>query len=135
MHSTASPPSVRNREDHAHGHDHAHVLGHAPVLDIGGEVGAVVVYLATAPSAGEIEACPAGERDRRFHTGVHLRHQGAAHAHVAVFPEVNAGTYELLDEAGGVLTLMEVEGGEVLEVDLRWAASCYSGGGSRYTAT
>jgi hypothetical protein len=55
-------------------HNHHRPGAHsAPVLDIGGEVGALVVYLAHRPSTGELEACPAGEPAARFHTGVHHR--------------------------------------------------------------
>jgi hypothetical protein len=100
-------------------HTHSHTLGHAPVLDIGGEVGALVVYLAAAPASGELEARPAGVRDRRFHTGVHHRHIGETRAHVAVFPEVRAGSYELLDDDGAPIAVVDVAGGAVRELDLR----------------
>jgi hypothetical protein len=55
-------------------HNHHRPGAHsAPVLDIGGEVGALVVYLAHRPFTGELEACPAGAPAARFHTGVHHR--------------------------------------------------------------
>jgi hypothetical protein len=97
----------------------------APVLDIGGEVGAMVVYLAACPPSGEIEACPQDEPEARFHTGVHHRTVGigvggaADEAWVAVFPEVIEGSYYLLDADGLPLAGMTVTGGTVDELDLR----------------
>ncbi len=43
------------------------------VLDIGGDQGAVVVYLHGVPRGGELEMRPAGDPAGRFHTGVHAR--------------------------------------------------------------
>ena len=89
------------------------------VLDIGGEVGALVVYLAEAPPSGELEACPADDPSGRFHTGVHHRRLGGDWAHVALFPSVAAGTYHLLHDDGTPMMSVDVAGGEVRELDLR----------------
>jgi hypothetical protein len=96
-----------------------HEVGVSPLLDIGGDVGALVVYLPAPPPSGELEACPAGRPTARFHTGVHLRDTGVGPAHVAVFPEVVDGHYDLLDEAGAPLARAEIAGGRVSELDLR----------------
>jgi hypothetical protein len=93
--------------------------GASPILDIGGEVGALVVYLTETTPSGELEACPAGRPDQRFHTGVHPRVVGPDTVPVAVFPEVAGGSYELLDVGGEPLALVRVAGGQVSEVDLR----------------
>jgi hypothetical protein len=121
-------------------HNHHRPGAHsAPVLDIGGEVGALVVYLAHRPSTGELEACPAGAPAARFHTGVHHRSiiagpsgrgsgddvpsgRGSGRdgcAWTAVFPEVTEGRYELLDEGGVPMADVVVTGGNVHQLDLR----------------
>jgi hypothetical protein len=111
-------------------HNHHRPGAHsAPVLDIGGEVGALVVYLAERPPTGELEACPAGEPAARFHTGVHHRSTGPgpsgrgserdAWAWTAVFPEVTQGHYELLDDHGVPMADVTVAGGSVHQLDLR----------------
>jgi hypothetical protein len=116
---------------HGHGHDHGHSHdgdagfdnGHAPganpLLDIGGDVGAVIVYLARQTRTGEIEARPPGRDDARFHTGVHPRELGGELVPVALFPQVTAGEYELLGDDGQPVARMIVTGGQVSEVDLR----------------
>ena len=73
------------------------------MLDIGGEVGALVVYLAAEPPTGELEACPVDDPAARFHTGVHHRDIGHGLAWTAVFPEVLEGSYHLLDDDGAPL--------------------------------
>jgi hypothetical protein len=101
-------------------HDHHRPGAHsAPVLDIGGEVGALVVYLADRPPTGELEACPAGDPAARFHTGVHHRPTGWGGAWTAVFPEVTEGRYQLLDDGGAPLADVTVTGGGVHQLDLR----------------
>jgi hypothetical protein len=89
------------------------------VLDIGGEIGALIVYLPTSPPTGELEACPSDEPAARFHTGVHHRSIGAESTWVAVFPEVVEGTYDLLDDAGCPRARVAVAGGQVEQLDLR----------------
>jgi hypothetical protein len=87
-----------------------------PVLDIGGDVGAVVVHLTSMPPTGELEACPRGRPDRRFHTGVHWRMVGSDRVAVAVYPQVVEGDYEVLDDELRPLGSVRVEGGRVSEL-------------------
>jgi hypothetical protein len=117
--------------DHHHHHDDPHVVdgggvmvqqwrphtppGPNPVLDIGGNIGALVVYLARLTARGELDIQPLGDPAGRFHTGVHRRDG----IWVAVFPEVVEGRYELLDDHGRTRAQVVVTGGEVREIDLR----------------
>lgn len=92
------------------------------MLDIGGEVGALVVYLAALPATGELHACPISDPVRptaRFHTGVHQRVMHDTTAWVAIFPEVVEGAYHLLDDGGSPMADVAVTGGQVRELDLR----------------
>lgn len=110
---------------HHHPHPHSHGLGVRwrpetppgpnPVLDIGGDVGALVVYLPELTASGELEAHPTGMPTARFHTGVHQRDGGW----VAIFPEVVEGPYDLLDANGSTCSQVVVTGGEVTQLDLR----------------
>lgn len=90
----------------------------APVLDIGGDVGALVVYLPNVPPSGELEACPTGALENRFHTGVHLRDIDGGSAPVAVFPQVRAGVYDILDSTCETVASVAVAGGVVAELRL-----------------
>ena len=93
----------------------------ALVLDIGGDVGAVVVDVPSMPVSGELHAQPVDVADpaaHRFHTGVHLRWAGEAAANVAVFPAVRAGAYELLGADGTPVRRIVVCGGQVTRVRL-----------------
>lgn len=102
------------------GNHHHAAPGHSPVLDIGGEVGALIVYLAAPPATGELHACPVGSPDARFHTGVHHRpHSGDTTSWVAIYPEVVEGTYHLLDDDDSPMAEVTVHGGQVEQLDLR----------------
>lgn len=91
----------------------------SPVLDIGGDIGALVVYLTDQPATGELEACPVDDPTARFHTGVHHRAIAHGFAWTAVFPEVTEGSYHLLDDDGAPLAHVTVTGGTVQQLDLR----------------
>ncbi len=99
-------------------HSH-HELGETPVLDIGGDVGALVVHLDTVPQSGELEACPRARPDLRFHTGVHWRQVGGRRVAVAVYPAVVQGDYEILDADLRPVGCVRVEGGKVAQLRLR----------------
>lgn len=115
--------------DHAHAHTHAHAWrdphaapGWASVLDIGGDVGAVIARLTDDTPSGELMACRRGDPAAHFHTGVHLRSDnasddGSLDAWIAVFPEVVAGAYSLLTDDGVEHTPFEVTGGQVTALE------------------
>ncbi|MET0902329.1 MAG: hypothetical protein ABWZ52_03740 [Acidimicrobiales bacterium] len=104
-------------------HEHQPPLGVSVVLDIGGEVGALLAYLPSMPPGGELEARPLDDDSGRFHTGVHPRPSDRGEALVAVFPEVIAGDYELLDVKGAAdarsIATFTIHGGQLTELDLR----------------
>ena len=83
--------------------------GTSPVLDIGGDVGAMIVYLDGTPS-GEIVAIPPAVPRSTSHRGAPAG-QGGRTVHVALFPEVVAGGYDLLDPDGEPLARIGVTGG------------------------
>jgi hypothetical protein len=95
-----------------------HVLVGTPVLDIGGDVGALVVQLDTMPQTGELEACPRAHPDLRFHTGVHWRQVAGERVAVAVYPAVIRGNYDILDQQLRAVASVRVEGGEVAQIRL-----------------
>jgi hypothetical protein len=101
-----------------HTHSH-HEIGETPVLDIGGDVGALVVQLDIVPPSGELEACPRARPDLRFHTGVHWRQIDGRRVAVAVYPAVVQGDYEILDADLRPVGSVRVEGGQVALLRLR----------------
>lgn len=88
------------------------------MLDIGGDVGAVVAHLDAPTASGELDIQPSGDPSGRFHTGVHLRPVAGGPRWMAIFPNVGAGRYELLDDAGRRWATVDVTGGAVTEVEL-----------------
>ena len=92
------------------------------MLDLGGDVGALLVELDSMPPSGELEACPTGRPPAdRFHTGVHRRARrdgGDGDTLVALFPAVRAGVYDVLDAQGRAVLRVHVAGGAVTNARL-----------------
>ncbi|MGH8859912.1 MAG: phospholipase [Jatrophihabitantaceae bacterium] len=104
---------------HQHPHaaeDNSHAGQGAVLLDIGGDVGALIVQMPPALVGVEVEACPAGSPragDMRPHVAVVAR---PGLGPTLVFPELTEGTYELYRRPDGPTELTaRVVGGAVSE--------------------
>jgi hypothetical protein len=116
-----------------HVHDHVHVgggghgaagevrpAGGAVVLDIGGDVGALIVQLDDELEGAELPILALDDPawDPTTHTGVWRRSIGSGSVVVAVYPALVAGRYQVV-AAGGRAAEVAIAGGEVTSVDLR----------------
>jgi hypothetical protein len=88
------------------------------VLDIGGDIGALLVTAGSELAEEEIEISPGVDPTaRRSHNVVHARrHQGAVVAYSAVFPSVPAGEYTVWHRDGSPHALVTVHGGQVTQL-------------------
>jgi hypothetical protein len=86
------------------------------VLDIGQDVGALIVHCSEELHGREIEVSPQGNAARRTHTEVLARKVGTRTVFAAVFPALVAGPYSLWRD---VLTdqAVTIAGGAIVEVD------------------
>lgn len=100
-------------EDHDHTHPaEAHAAPQAgAVLDIGGDVGALLLYTDAGRHEQEIYVAPVDDPAHRTHTVVrrHPLHNGGS-AYAALFPELAAGSYTIV---GTDVTVITIRGGEV----------------------
>jgi hypothetical protein len=86
------------------------------VLDVGGDVGALVLYTPASLLGAEIEISPAGDPASRTHTAVRERRLPDRTLYAAVYPALVAGEHTLWqgpDDPAGTIT---VTGGRVTEV-------------------
>jgi hypothetical protein len=113
--------------------DNSHAGQGAVVLDIGGDIGALVVAAPAALDGVEIEIRPAssGPHGHRHQPGEAAEHEhhlphvavlgrpaNGRILHSAVFPELSAGCYELYRRTGGPVELtVTIRGGEVTHAD------------------
>ena len=93
------------------------------MLDIGGDIGALVVRLDPGTEGTELHVRAPAVTDWTIHTGVWERHQGDGHVTVALFPELREGTWIVLDEHGQDVTSVTVTGGALATLDLRATAA------------
>jgi hypothetical protein len=92
------------------------------LLDIGGDVGALVVAMPSSMVGAEVEIDGLGPSHHHHHHRAHVAVVDRPVAHGSapslVFGELMAGTYALYDKGGvEVLLTAEVRGGEVTFVD------------------
>lgn len=91
------------------------MVAQAAVLDIGGDVGAVLVHAGAELDGEEIELYDESG-GYLMHTEVHGRHVSGRRRYAGLFPTVRAGTY-LLDRCdGSPREQVVVTGGEVTVV-------------------
>ncbi len=120
---------------HAHGdsHDHGHGPGHTHgasgenyaarphpehvVLDIGGDIGALIVHTDAAMHGVEVEISASGQDDRRTHKDVLEREINGRPAYTAVFDNIRQGSYTLwVDDVARERDVV-VSGGAISELD------------------
>jgi hypothetical protein len=102
----------------AHAHQHQ-VQGGTPVIDIGDDIGALVVFMDDAEKGTELFLRPEGEPASTLHTGVWTRQHRGGHVTAAVFGELVEGSYWVLDAVGSDRFSVQIRGGELTQVDVR----------------
>lgn len=83
------------------------------VLDVGGDVGALVVTTDEGWVGTEIELSPVGAEGRRRHVAVRERRGAGRSRFAAVFPALAAGDYVVWDKADRPVGRVTVVGGQV----------------------
>jgi hypothetical protein len=113
-------------DDHGHSHDQGHSHSHDPhaagagptVLDIGGDIGALILRTTAELAGAEIEISPLGEPGNRRHVAVHPRQlPGGSTIYAAMYYSLEAGTYQLWAADGTVAMAVEIEGGKIAEYE------------------
>ncbi len=90
------------------------------VLDIGEQLGALIVYTDAALHGTEVEISPEGDDSDRSHKDVLERGEGDRVAFTAVFDKLPDGAYTLWTQGVARARGVQVSGGAVAELD--WTA-------------
>jgi hypothetical protein len=113
-----------NPQAHAHEHDAPYSARKHPefvVLDIGAQVGALIVHADPELHGVEVEISPTGEDGRRSHKEVLERAINGRPAFTAVFDHLPAGTYTLWTGGDPRARAIAISGGSIAELDWRTA--------------
>jgi hypothetical protein len=111
------------------------------VLDIGGDIGALILYTDAEYNGREIEVSPVDEpadenghdhehahehghvhgheHGHRTHTAIHERRAGDETTYAGIYVELKAGTYRIWVDDPTLTDRVTIVGGEVAEVDWR----------------
>ena len=93
------------------------------VLDIGDDIGALLLYTSPAWHGREIEVSLVGQDTQRVHTAVLERIIGDQTRYVAVYAELPAGRYRIWGDDPRLSNQVTIVGGQVAEVDWTQPAS------------
>ena len=94
----------------------AHASQAAVVLDIGGDVGALVLYTGAEDDEAEIDISPGTDPAApRSHNQVHPRRAPAGVVYSAVYPALAAGEYTLWRDERTPEATVTIRGGQVTE--------------------
>jgi hypothetical protein len=126
-HDHGHPHEHHEHHEHTHEHEHEHVtesqprnlgLG-APVLDIGGDIGALVLYTTEDLEGLEIEVSPTADLDHRTHTQIHKRTVNGRTFWAGVYAQLKEGAYQVWWDDASRDRTFTITGGAVTELDWR----------------
>src|ERR1700739_798826 len=127
MHTHGSAAHSHGSGAHSHtGGEENHAARSHPehvVLDIGGDLGALIVHADASMVGAEVEISRSGEDDRRSHKDVLEREINGRPAYTAVFDKVREGTYTLWVEEVPRARNVTVTAGAVAQLDWRGASA------------
>jgi hypothetical protein len=89
------------------------------VLDIGQDIGALIIYADAELGGREIEVSPRESDAKRVHVEVLERRINGRPVFAAVFPGLRAGNYDIWQNAHNPTGTVTIVGGEVTTVDWR----------------
>jgi hypothetical protein len=81
------------------------------VLDIGGDVGALIIIVPARMAGEEIHVSPGQDPQERTHALVRERRLGPASCHAAVYPALRAGEYTIWRDTGNPAGIVRIDGG------------------------
>jgi len=105
-----------------HAHEHSYAARPHPefvVLDIGDDIGALIIHTDADMHGVEVEISPSGEDDRRSHKEVLERATNGTPAFTAVFDGVQVGSYTLWVNDRAIERDVRIEGGVIATLDWR----------------
>jgi hypothetical protein len=112
--------SEHDHHHDAHHHDHHHPLPPSTegsvVMEVGGDLGALVVYTPDALAGLEIELALRGDDHQFVHTEVRERRLPEGTIYAGVFPSIPSGDYTLLPISALPALDVSIEGGRVAEL-------------------
>jgi hypothetical protein len=119
-----------NNHDHVRGHDHGHGDGaggkenyaarrhpERVILDIGLDMGALIVHTDASMVGVEVEISVTGHDRERSHKDVLEREINGRPAYTAVFDKIRAGTYTLWVDGVALERDVVISGGAISELD------------------
>jgi hypothetical protein len=87
------------------------------MLDIGGDIGALVLITPQSLLGTEIEVSPADQDAVRTHVAIRERRGPGGTRYAGIYPSLVAGTYTVWDLDGNAADTVTIVGGQVAQLD------------------
>ena len=119
-------PGDHHADSHEHGHDRENAAEHVhpgqwedAVLDIGGDIGALILHTGPEYLDREIEVSPLGDDRARTHTAIHERMVNGGRVFAGIYAALPAGEYRVWTDDPDLPDRVTIVGGVVAELDWR----------------
>jgi len=89
------------------------------MLDIGGDIGALILHAPASMLGVEIEVCPTGSHAHRSHVAIRERRGESGVRYAAIYPGLTAGEYTVFDANGTPAETVAIVGGQIAQIDWR----------------
>lgn len=89
------------------------------VLDIGGDIGALILHAPESLAGVEIEISPVGSTGHRSHVAIRERRGESGVRYAAIYPDLHAGDYTVFDQDGQPAETVSIVGGQIAHIDWR----------------
>lgn len=103
---------------HHHHSDVERVHTEPVVLDIGGQIGALIIFTDAADVGREIELSLV-DQQQRLHNQVHARSFNGRTEFAAVYPDLQQGEYTVWEDDENPAGRVVIRGGEITSLDWR----------------
>ncbi|HYY30044.1 MAG TPA: hypothetical protein VE860_19020 [Chthoniobacterales bacterium] len=100
-------------------HKNDRVHPESVVLDIGQDIGALIIYTGGELRGREIEVSPVGSAAKRVHVEVLERRVNGRQVFAAVFPKLHVGGYDIWQHSTKSSGTASIIGGKITRVDWR----------------
>jgi hypothetical protein len=108
--------SARTSETETMSEHSSHATQSAVILDIGGDIGALVLYTDASDDEAEIDISPGTDPTAtRSHNQVHPRRAPAGTVYSAVYPSLPAGRYTIWRDESTAEAVVTIHGGQITE--------------------
>ncbi|MEZ0092427.1 hypothetical protein [Streptacidiphilus sp. EB129] len=115
-HAASAVPAHHTHAHQKNGEIYGPSRAGSVLVDIGGDIGALIIHTPAGLHGAELELSPADTPGLRTHMAVRERRGHGPTRHAAIFPSLACGTYDVWHPAGHPAAQVTITGGQVTQL-------------------